>query len=532
MKTSELIVKCLEADGVTQIFGIPGEENIELMDSLASSDIKFILTRHEQSAAFMAAVQARMTGEVKVCLSTLGPGATNLVTGVADAMLSFAPVIAITGQAGTERTSPPGKQVLDLPALFRPIVKESITIREGNKVPVLMRRAFDVARQERPGPVHLELPEDVLRNEAMGRPLTRCDNELIWPDRKSLAQIVSIIEEAERPLVLAGQGVVRAGASNALRDLVKRWNIPVIHTWFGAGVVPGDADQSLNTIGVRASDNAREYYERADLVLLAGYDMIEFQPQFWNIGGEKEVIYFGQGPIGHSEHLEPDVQVIGSLKRILQMLAENAHMKQLWGEEVRDRTRALIEEQLPEGKGAKPQNAIRTIRTALGREDIVVSDVGAHLIWLAKYYPVFRENTLMLDNGLISMGVGVPWAIGAKMAFPHRNVVAVCGDGGFMMSGLELATAKENGVNFVTIIFNDGGYGLIKLKMEKACGRATSVRFQNPDFVRLAQSMGAEGYRVDSSRELSTVLTDCVSRDALAVIDLRVDYTENLKLLA
>ena len=263
-----------------------------------------------------------------------------------------------------------------------------------------------MARQERPGPVHLELPEDVLRTEAKGRPLTRCDNELIWPDRKSLAQIVSIIEEAERPLVLAGHGVVRAGACNALRDLVKRWNIPVIHTWFGAGVVPGDADQSLNTIGVRASDNAREFYERADLVLLAGYDMIEFQPQFWNIGAEKEVIYFGQGPIGHSEHLEPDVQVIGSLKRIFQMLAENAHMKQLWGEEVRDRTRALIEEQLPEGQGAKPQNAIRTIRTSLGREDIVVSDVGAHLIWLAKYYPVFRENTLLLDNGLISMGVG------------------------------------------------------------------------------------------------------------------------------
>ena len=531
MKTSELIVKCLEAEGVAQIFGIPGEENIELMDSLSSSQIRFVLTRHEQSAAFMAAVQARMTGETKVCLSTLGPGATNLVTGVADAMLSFAPIIALTGQAGTERTSPPGKQVIDLPALFRPIVKESITIREGNKVPVLMRRAFDVTRQERPGPVHLELPEDVLRTEAKGRPLTRCENELIWPDRKSLALIVSIIEEAERPLVLAGQGVVRAGACDALRDLVKRWNMPVIHTWFGAGIVPGDADQSLNTIGVRASDNAREFYERADLVLLAGYDMIEFQPQFWNIGARKTIVYFGQGPIGHSEHLEPDVQVIGPLKPIFHMLAENARFKQLWGGGQGPRPR-------PHGGGAARRSGGQTSERhqdhpiALGREDVLVSDVGAHLIWLAKYYPVFKENTLLLDNGLISMGVGVPWAIGAKMAFPHRKVVAVCGDGGFMMSGLELATAKENGVNFVTIIFNDGGYGLIKLKMEKACGRATSVRFQNPDFVRLAQSMGAEGYRVDSSRELAAVLTDCVGRDALAVIDLRVDYTENSKLLA
>jgi acetolactate synthase-1/2/3 large subunit len=531
MKTSDLIVKCLESEGIDRIYGIPGEENIDVLESLASSGIEFVLTRHEQAAAFMATVQARLTGEPRVCLSTLGPGATNLVTGVADAMLSFAPLIAITGQAGMDRTSPPSKQVLDLQALFRPITKESISIRDGNKAPVLMRRAFDIALQERPGPVHLELPEDIMRTEAKGRPLVRCDNELVRPDKKSLSQIIAMIEEARRPLVLAGHGIVRGGAGPALRDFVKRWNIPVIHTWYGAGIVPYDADQSLNTIGVRASDNARAVYERSDLILLAGYDMLEFQPQFWNIGVEKEVIYIGQSPIGHSEHLEPEVQVIGSLKHIFQTLADCAHLKQYWAEDIRDLVHSTMEEDLPESVGAQPQNAVRAIRGALDKGDIVVSDVGAHLIWLVKYYPVFRENTLVLDNGLISMGVGVPGAIGAKMQFPDRKVVAVCGDGGFMMTGLELATAKENGVNFTTVIFNDGGYGLIKLKMERSCGRATAVRFQNPDFVKLAESMGAEGHRVEGSKELGTVLEDCLRRDALAVIDLKIDYSENARLL-
>jgi acetolactate synthase-1/2/3 large subunit len=531
MKTCDLIVKCLEAEGIDRIYGIPGEENIDLLDSLSSSSIGFILTRHEQAAAFMATVQARLTGKPRVCLSTLGPGATNLITGVADAMLSFAPLIAMTGQAGMDRSSPPGKQVLDLPALFRPITKESMTIRDGNKVPVLMRRAFDVAREERPGPVHLELPEDIMRTEAKGRPLVRCEKELARPDRRGMAQIIAIIEEAKRPLVLAGHGIIRAGACPSLREFVKRWNMPVVHTWYGGGIVPYDADQSLNTIGVRASDNARAVYERSDLILLAGYDMLEFQPQYWNIGEEKDVIYIGEGPIGHSEHLEPDVQVIGPLRHIFQILADCAHPKQFWAEDVREQVHSIIEEYIHEGDGAKPQNAIRAIRAALDKEDIVVSDVGAHLIWLVKYYPVFKENTLVLDNGLISMGVGVPGAIGAKMEFPERKVVAVCGDGGFMMTGLELATAKENGVNFTTVIFNDGGYGLIKLKMERSCGKSTAVRFQNPDFVKLAESMGAEGHRVEGSRELGTVLKDCLSRDALAVIDLKVDYSENARLL-
>jgi acetolactate synthase-1/2/3 large subunit len=531
MKASDLVVKCLEREGVDHIFGIPGEENIDLMNSLVDSGIEFILTRHEQSAAFMAGIQARLTREPRVCLSTLGPGATNLVTGVAEAYLGNSPIIAITGQAGAERCSPPQKQVLDLQALFRPITKESISVRSGSMIPIMMHRAFDIALQEITGPVHLELPEDVMRQEAVGEPILRCEHEQVRPDKRSMMQLVDMIDRSQHPLILAGQGVIRAGATDQLRELCKHWRIPVVHTWHGAGIVPFDDEMSLNTTGVRASDNVRAAYEMADLIILVGFDMIEFQPQYWNIGMKKEIMHLGQSPLGRSDHAVPDVQVIGGLRHVLRTLTELARIKEPWANSIRVEMHNAIRTELVEHQGAKPQNVLRILRDNLARKDIVVSDVGAHLIWLAKYYPVFQENTLVLDNGLISMGVGVPGAIGAKMTYPDRKVVAVCGDGGFMMTMAELATAKENDVRFVTIIFNDGGYGLIRLKMEKACGRTNACTLKNPDFVKLARSFGAEGYQVKDSQEFGPVLQDCLKRDVLAVIDVSIDYSENRALL-
>jgi acetolactate synthase I/II/III large subunit len=304
-----------------------------------------------------------------------------------------------------------------------------------------------------------------------------------------------------------------------------------VHTWFATGIVPYDDPRSLNTIGVRASDNAKAAYEMADLIILIGFDVMEFQPQFWNIGDEKEVLYLGQVPAGHADGLVPDVQVVGPLRQMLQTLTDQASLRQLWTEEIRNNIHAIMEKGVTDRDGVKPQNAIRILRSLMGKKDIVVSDVGAHLIWLAKYYPVQNENALILDNGLISMGIGVPGAIAAKLAYPDRKVVAVSGDGGFMMTMAELATAKERNIPFITLIIDDGGYGLIKLKMEKACGRYSACTFKNPDFVKLAESFGAEGYRVDEAKTLQKVLHDCLDREALAVIDLRIDYNDNKELL-
>jgi len=531
MKASDLVVKCLETEGLDRIFGIPGEENIGFMESLMSSDIEFMVTRHEQSAAFMAGVLARLTRRPQACLSTLGPGATNLTTGVADAFLSFSPLIAITGQAGAERCSPPQKQVLDLQSLFRPITKASISIQTPNRIPVQIRQVFDTAMHERPGPVHLELPEDVMRMEAEGRPQEGSDVEMARPDRRSMMQVAAMIEEAQRPLVIAGNGVLRADAGKQLREFCRRWNIPVVHTWFATGIVPYDDPCSLNTTGVRSSDYVRSAYQMADLIILVGFDVIEFHPQFWNIGDKKELLYLGQLPAGHANGMVPDVQVVGPLRHVLSTLTEQATLRQPWAEEIRNHLHSVLDAPPADADGVNPQNAIRILRSILDKRDIVVSDVGAHLLWLAKNYPVQAENGLVLDNGLISMGIGIPGAMGAKLAHPDRHVVAVVGDGGFMMTMAELATAKEHNIPFVTIIFNDGGYGLIKLKMEKACGRSLATTLRNPDFVKLAESFGAEGYQVGDGKALDKVLKDCVRRDALAVIDLRIDYSVNKELI-
>jgi len=527
VRASDLFVKCLEAEGTDHIFGIPGEENIGLMDSLRDSGIEFILTRHEESAAFMAGIQARLTFEPKVCLSTLGPGATNLVTGIADAYLSNAPLIALTGQAGADRCMPPQKQVIDVQAMMRPIVKESISVRTPGKIPLSVRRAFDIASHERPGPVHIELPEDVMKMDASGAPIKGCDAETVRPEKKSMSQIAEMINESSRPLVIVGQGVLRSSSAKELREFCERWNIPAVHTWFGAGIVPFDNRNSLNTTGVRASDNAREAYLKADLIIMVGFDVIEFAPQYWNIGEKKELLYIGESPLGHSDHMAPDIQIVGGLKYVLRVLTEMSSLKEPWVSEIRSRMHEVIEQDVTDGNGVKPQNAVKALRKNMGKQDIVISDVGAHLIWLAKYYPVYKENTLILDNGLIPMGVGVPGAIAAKMQFPERKVAAVCGDGGFMMTMAELATAKERGAGFVVLIFNDSGYGLIKMKMEAAYGRSTACSFKNPDFVMLARSFGAEGYRVGSGYELDSVLSDCLGRDALAIIDVPIDYSEN-----
>jgi acetolactate synthase-1/2/3 large subunit len=527
MKASRVLIDCLENEGVQRIFGIPGEENMDTMDALADSSIQFILTKHENSAAYMAAMQARLTNQPGVCLSTLGPGATNMVNGVADAFLSNLPLIALCGQAGQSRMDPPQKQVIDLVSLYRPVTKESFGVRSPSTIPMLVRKAFDTARRERPGPVMLELPEDIMKQDCAEVPIPVCPIMRARHESSALSRIAEVLSQAERPLVLAGHGVVRAEASRELKAFARSWNIPVAHTWMGSGIVSFEDPLSLNTVGMRNFDTAIAAFEKADVVMLAGYDPPEFQPQFWNIGRPKTIVYVGEAPVGYAHNLSVNIQVLGGLKYMLKSLYRIGVPKNNWISDIRDRLWEEVNSMHPEGAGMHPKNAVKAVREVMGLGDMVVPDVGAHLIWFARNYPVRRENTLLLPNGLITMGVGVPGALAAKMCRPERDVVAVVGDAGFMMTSAELETAKRVGANFVTIIFNDSGLGLIKVKMQRSCGRDHGCDFTNPDFVKYAESFGIKGYRVERADELKETLKRCLKAKELAVIDAKVDYSGN-----
>ena len=527
MRGAELLVKCLEAEGITRIFGIPGEENIDVMDALIDSKIKFVLTKHENSAAFMANACARLTGKPQVCLSTLGPGATNMVTGVAEAFLSYYPVVAIAGQAGAERAYHPQKQYIDLVQMYRPVTKDSFSVRTTSRVPVQVRRAFDIATAERPGPVLLELPEDVMKEEAKGEPLVKGHIHHLRTELAAIDSVREILASSRKPLVFAGAGVMRANAVSRLQRFIHRWHIPIVHSWHGAGMISYEDELSLNTVGLRSGDFVRLAFEEADAVFLVGFDLPEFAPVVWNVGAHKAIVHIDAQPAESVPNYAPDVQLVGDIGSILDRLSLDPKPKRNWATQYKEDLNRCME-RCPTGETpVKPQLIVRAIRRALGKEDICVSDVGAHLVWLAKLYPVYKENTLLLSNGLIPMGIGLPTAIAARLTNPSKKVVAAVGDAGLMMSLAELETAKRLGVRFVTVVFNDRDLGLIKVKQEKAYGRAYDTRFDNPNMVELARSFGAKGYRVETASELKEALRQALSADELAVIDVPVDYSEN-----
>ncbi|MBN1109798.1 MAG: acetolactate synthase large subunit [Methanomassiliicoccales archaeon] len=524
MKTARLLVECLREEGVERIFGIPGEENLDLMDEIEAGGLEFILTRHEQAAAFMAGTVGRLTGRPGACLSTLGPGATNLVTGVADAYLSNYPLVALVAQAGEARLDPPEKQVLDLLAMFRPLTKGVMDLGLPDEVPMMVRKAFALATEERQGPVMLQVSEDVMKRSATSWPMTpsaplRRDAE---PD--DLDVVRKALLDPGRCLAILGHGVVRERAVPEARTFCEAWNLPTACTWLAAGSMPFDHPLSLGSIGMRESDLVRDCYEEAETVLLLGYDGAEFQPRYWNRGKEKRVFYMGRAGLGRVKDLRLEREVRGDLPAILPSLSQGAAPREDWGRPYR--ARLCTELERPAGG---PKGLVQVLRRQMGRQDIVVSDVGAHLIWMAKYYPSYGENTLLLQNGLIPMGAALPSAIAARLVMPERKVVAVVGDGGFLMSSAEMETAKRLGIDLVVVIFNDGGLGLIKERMERSFGRSSNTQLGLPDIPAYARSFGAEGYSVDVP-ELEAVLEDCLARDALAVIDVRVDYSDNRSL--
>ena len=531
MNTADLFVRCLENEGVKYIFGVPGEENAHFMMALEHSSIRFMLTRHEQGAAFMADVYGRLTGEAGVCLGTLGPGATNLVTGVADANMDRAPCVVITGQADSKRQHKESHQNMDVVSLFGPITKWATPIRHPDNVPEVVRKAFKLATTEKPGACHIELAEDIAQAEVHGKqPLPGGRVRRPVPDDKIVDQAWALIRKAERPLILAGNGCIRKRASRQLRQFCEATGIGVISTFMGKGAVSRKADYCMYTMGLQARDRVSLAVDAADVIITIGYDLVEYHPYLWHPTRDRKIIHIDLSPAEVDASYPVEVGVIGDIKHSLMRIAKLATPHQ--GHLMRPLRQALIEDMNQHAEDdsfpVKPQKLIWDLRTALDLEDIVVCDVGAHKMWMARMFRCEYPNTCLISNGFASMGIAVPGAIAAKMVNPDRAVVAVTGDAGFMMNSQEIETAMRLQVPIVVLIWNDGGYGLIEWKQINEFGRPSHVHFGNPDFVKYAESFGARGYRIERTADLLPTLSRAIAEPVLSIIDCPVDYQENL----
>lgn len=532
MNTAELLVRCLENEGVQYIFGLPGEENLQVLEALRQSSIQFITTRHEQGAAFMADVYGRLTGQAGVCLSTLGPGATNLMTGVADANLDGAPLVAITGQVGTDCMHIESHQYLDLVAMFAPVTKWNTQIVRPSNTPEIIRKAFKLAQTEKPGAVHIDLPENIAAMAASGKPLTKDQQEKTYASFQSLEQAAIAISAAANPLILVGNGAIRANASAALTEFATQLQIPVANTFMGKGVIPYTHPLALWTVGLQQRDYISCGFDRTDLVIAIGYDLIEYSPKRWNPDGKIPLIHIGANPAEVDSSYIPISEVVGDisdslaeiLKRVDRQGKPEPYALSLRPEILADYQQHANDDGFP----IRPQKLIYDLRHVMGSEDIVISDVGAHKMWMARHYHCDRPNTCIISNGFAAMGIAIPGAIAAKLVRPDRQVVAVTGDGGFMMNCQELETALRVGTPFTTIIFNDGGYGLIEWKQQRQFGSPAFVHFKNPDFVKLAESMGLKGYRLESTLDFIPTLKTALAQDVPTIIDCPIDYRENL----
>ena len=541
MKASDLFVRCLEEEGVEHIFGVPGEENADLMISLIESKIEFVLCRHEQAAAFMADTYGRLTGKAGVCLSTLGPGATNLVTGVADANMDRSPLVAIIGQGSTDRLHKESHQNMDAIGMFKPISKWAHSITNAATVPEVLRKAFKVAAMEKPGATIVELPEDVAKADVDLSPMRAEKTRRPAADHKAVARAVELIAAAKRPIILAGNGAVRKRAAKQLRRLARKTGIGVVNTFMGKGAVPLDDPHCLFTIGLQGRDHISFAFDEADTVIAVGYDLVEFAPEFWNRDGDKTIVHIDFEPAEIDGAYPVTVDVVSDVADALWQINEElnrAHEDRLplFDIEGRDVLRQAIWADLnAEAEDTsfpmKPQRILTDLRKALGPDDILLSDVGAHKMWVARYYQCYQPNTCLISNGFCSMGFALPGAIGAKMAFPERRVAAVCGDAGFLMNVQDLETAVRLKLNFVCLVWVDGEYGLIKWKQQNHYdGRHSDLAFNNPDFELLARSFGMWGRTLTGPDQLQPVLDEAFAQDGPALIAIPVDYDENRKL--
>lgn len=530
MNASELFVQCLENEGVQYIFGLPGEENLGLMDALSqSTQIKFITTRHEAGAAFMANVYGRLSTYPGVCLATLGPGATNLITGVADAQLDRAPVVAITGQAGMERLFKESHQYLDIMALFKPITKWNARVELPETVPEIVRTGFRLARMEKPGATHIELPEDVAEAAIEGSPIPvrRTTYPVARPE--SIARAIELLRQAERPLILAGNGVIRRQAADSLASFARQANIPVITTFMGKGALDYRDPLALPAMGLRSPGAPQGILAEADLVLAVGYDLVEWEPSVWNHGSSHTIVHIDSTAAELDRSYIPAVEVVGEIGESLRALVDEfAGTAPQWGwQRFRPSTDEIADDSIDDAFPIRPARLMRELRSVLGDDDIVISDVGVHKLWLATHFPAARPNTVVIPNGLASMGLAVPGAVAAKFVHPTRKVVAVTGDGGFMMNSQELETAKRVGTAFVVVVLVDERYGVIELNQKRRYGRTFGVNFGNPDFVAYAASFGLPGFAVNAADELQPTLRRALDLDVPCVVAVPVDSSQS-----
>lgn len=532
MKAAELFVKCLENEGVEYVFGIPGEENLDMMDALLDSSIKFITVRHEQGAAFMADVYGRLTGRAGVCMATLGPGATNLITGVADANMDHAPVIAIAGQASTHRLHKESHQVLDLEQMFQPITKYSSRLLSPDIISEVVRKAFKVAQTEKTGACFIEFPENIAEMEVEDEPLPVKHAHTPEPPGERVDRAAEIISNAKNPIILAGNGVVRGKAWKQLDSFAEELRIPVANTFMAKGVIPFKHEMALGSAGLQANDYVSCGFSKADVIICIGYDLVEYHPYLWHPTKDRIIVHIDESPAEVDAYYPVSCGVVGDIKHSLLRIMKIAtpstgnHMRALRDALIEDMNQHKDDNSVP----MKPQKIIWDLRTAMNMEDIAISDVGAHKMWMSRMFRCEFPNTCIISNGFASMGIAVPGAIGAKLAYPDRSIVAVTGDAGFLMNSQEIETALRIKTPIVILIWNDSAYGLIEWKQMNQFGRKSNIDFKNPDFVQYAESFGATGYRIEKGEELLPTLKRALADKTVSIIDCPVDYSENLKL--
>ena len=550
MKASDLFVKCLEAENVEYIFGIPGEETNDLTISISESEtIKFILARHEQAAAFMADVYGRLTNKVGVCLATLGPGATNLTTGVASANMDRSPLLAITGQTEITKMHKESHQNMDPVTMFTPITKWTWSIRDADGIPEILRRAFKIAAEEKKGATHLDLPVDVAKMESLLQPLSSKSGIVSGPTRSTLHDASKMILNSNAPVILVGNGCIRNNASNIIRRFANLTGFYSMNTFMGKGVISDNSPTHMGTIGIKESDYALHALKLADVVISIGYDLVEYSPKNWNGSNLKKIIHIDSTSAEVDNYYNPDIEISGDLNLTINLLMNSVkrYQNEIQTNSINKQEITLAKARFrkikkevdwrveqfmdDESYPIKPEKLIHDVRNVLSSEDILISDVGAHKLWIAKIFKTYSPNTCIISNGFCSMGFALPGAIGAQLACPSRKVVAMCGDGGFLMNVQELETAVRLQLPIIVVVWCDSDLGVISTKQRLEFGRNVFTNFNNPDFVKLAESFGAKGYRVTSTDEFSYVLreaTKSLHTPVVIAIDIDADRNELL----
>ena len=540
MKASDLFLQCLEANGVTSIYGVPGEENADMMISLLNASLQFYSTRHEQTASFMAEMHGRLTGRPGVCMGTLGPGATNLLTGVAQANMDNSPLVAIIGQAETERLHKESHQNMDAVSMYRSVTKWATTIRDADVIPEVIAKAFKVATSGIPGAVLIELPEDIAKHNSNEQPFAITDHTAVTGTTTGqISHLLKLIHQAETPVVLVGDGAVREECDRELKAFLEHTGLYSAHTFMGKGAVDHRYERSLHCVGMGMKDLVIEAFEQADLVIAIGYDMVEYPPARWNTGKSKQIVHINTAYAEVDQHYLPDQEIVGNIRVILEQMntaldEQGASIRKAdayFSEQQQRIEHDIRADRHDDSYPMRPKRLLYDIRDTLGEQDILVSDVGAHKMWVARQYGARASKTCFISNGFCSMGGSMPAALEARRLRPDRNVVALCGDGGFMMSIQALVTGVQYNIPFTVIVWEDDYYGLIKWKQEMAYNTCSHVDLCNPDLVQLARAYGCYSRRIDAAADFQPALARALQQqDQPAVLVVPVDYSENMQL--